>query len=240
MMPILLSLATCVSTFLGGLLALRYRDRLHLFMGFAAGMLVGIVVFELLPETYGRIRTLHLDGAVPMLFIMGGFLGFHVVEKLALIHGAHEEDYAQHGHPRVGLLSAAALSVHSFLDGVAIGVGFQAGNALGYTLAVTVIAHDFLDGLNTVTLVLANRNSPRRALALLVVDAVAPVLGALSTRYWTLSELGLTCALGLIAGLLLYIGASDILPEAHRRRSSVTIVMTILGAACAFAVTRIL
>lgn len=241
MSAVLLSVATFFSTGLGGLFALRHRDRLHLIMGFTAGVLLGLVAFDLLPEIFARAHELSLDTTAPMLGLVAGFLAFHIAEKLTIIHHAHEADYATHHHPRVGILSALALSGHSFLDGVGIGVGFKVSAAVGIVVAVAVIAHDFSDGLNTVTLMLVNKNTSRRALGMLLVDALAPVLGAISTLFFSIPEAGLPIYLGFFAGFLLYIGASDILPEAHRQRSSaMTVALTVLGATFAFVVTRIL
>jgi len=241
MSAVLLSVATFFSTSLGGLFALRHRDRLHLIMGFTAGVLLGLVAFDLLPEIFARAHELGLDSTAPMLGLVAGFLAFHIAEKLTIIHHAHEADYAEHHHPRVGVLSALALSGHSFLDGVGIGIGFKVSAAVGIVVAVAVIAHDFSDGLNTVTLMLVNKNTSRRALALLLVDALAPVLGAISTLFFTIPDAGLPVYLGFFAGFLLYIGASDILPEAHRQRSSaVTVALTVLGATFSFVVTRFL
>jgi zinc transporter ZupT len=241
MSAVLLSVATFFSTGLGGLFALRHRDRLHLIMGFTAGVLLGLVAFDLLPEIFARAHELSLDTTAPMLGLVAGFLAFHIAEKLTIIHHAHEADYATHHHPRVGILSAVALSGHSFLDGVGIGVGFKVSAAVGIVVAVAVIAHDFSDGLNTVTLMLVNKNTSRRALGMLLVDALAPVLGAFSTLFFTIPDAGLPIYLGFFAGFLLYIGASDILPEAHRQRSSaVTVALTVLGATFAFVVTRFL
>jgi len=168
-----------------------------------------------------------------------GFLIFHIIEKSILIHHSQEHDYEVHHHPDVGLASALALSGHSFLDGVGIGLGFQTGTGVGIAVAIAVIAHDFTDGLNTVNLMLLNRNRSRRAFILLLVDAIAPVLGAASTLLFHISDSALVIYLGFFAGFLLYIGASEILPEAHSKHSSyVTIGLTILGAAFMFAVTR--
>src|SRR5712691_10698343 len=106
---ILLSMVTFFSTSLGGLFALRYRDRLHLIMGFTAGVLVGLVTFDLLPEIFRLINELHLDPIGSMIALMAGFLIFHIAEKTILIHHAHEEQYTLHEHPHVGMLSALAL-----------------------------------------------------------------------------------------------------------------------------------
>ena len=172
---------------------------------------------------------------------MIGFLLFHVLEKLIVIHHAHEGDYAEHKHPHIGVASALALAAHSFMDGVGIGLGFHVNNATGVLVALAVISHDFTDGMNTVTLMLNHRNTNAKAKLFLLLDALAPVLGALSTLLFTVGPHFLTLYLGFFAGFLLYIGASDILPEAHSTKpSGLTIILTIFGTALVFAVTRIL
>lgn len=232
---------TFVSTFLGGLVSLRYKDRLHLILGFTAGVLVAVVAFDIFPEIIRITQALGGNAFPAMAALVIGFLIFHIAEKLLLIHHSHEDEYGDHKHPTVGVLSALALSGHSFLDGVGIGLAFQVNTATGIIIALAVIAHDFSDGLNTVSLMLTHKNSPRKALAFLTLDAIAPVLGGLSTLLFTVSEAYLQIYLGFFAGFLLYIGASDILPEAHSHGSSLkTIFATLLGVLFILGVTRIL
>jgi len=238
MLPILLACGTFVSTILGGLTALRNKDRLHRLLGLTAGVVIGVVAFDLLPEIFESLgHGVTARGA--MVALVCGFLVFHVVEKSILIHHSQEHEYEVHHHPQVGFASALALAGHSFLDGLGIGLGFQAGNAVGITVAIAVIAHDFSDGLNTVMLMLVNRNNRRKAFGMLLVDAIAPVIGAIVGTMVHISDGGLTLYLGFFAGFLLYIGASEILPEAHSKHSSyITILLTILGVAFMFAVTK--
>lgn len=239
MTPILLSLATFVSTLGGGLTALKNKDQLHRFLGYTAGVLLGVVAFDLLPEIFKILTAEHRSATGAMVALVAGFLVFHIVEKSILIHHTNEHEYEVHQHPHVGVASALALCGHSFLDGVGIGLGFQAGHAVGVAVAIAVIAHDFTDGLNTVNLMLINKNRSRRAVLFLLFDALAPVLGVLATKLFHLSDDMLVLYLGFFAGFLLYIGASEILPEAHSKHSSYqTIGLTLIGAAFIFAVTR--
>jgi len=238
-MPVaIFAFAAFVFTLLGGVFALKNRDRLHRVLGFTAGVLLGVVAFDLLPEIFELIRKTGANPLAPMIALVAGFLFFHVLEKLAVIHSAHEGEYeAGHRHPHVGQLSALALAGHSFFDGVGIGLAFQVNTAVGLAVAVAVIAHDFADGLNTVGLMLSHRNAPRRAIAMLALDAVAPLVGALSTLLFRLSDGALLLYLGFFVGFLLYIGAADILPEAHAKHPSrVTLLLTVLGAAFMLAV----
>jgi ZIP family zinc transporter len=215
---------------LGGLFALRYRDRLHLILGFTAGVILGVVAFDVLPEMFSLAQSTGAGVDAAMLALVGGFLMFHIVEKGLLVHNAHEDEYGRHRHPQVGVASAVALAGHSFMDGVAIGVAFQVNATVGVAVAVAVIAHDFADGLNTVSLALAHGNPRRRVLLLLGVDAAAPILGAASTLLFHIPPTGLLIYLGFFAGFLLYIGASDVLPEAHAAHPSLpTLGLTIVG-----------
>lgn len=237
----LFAIATFISTFFGGLFGIKHRDKIHLIISFTAGVLIAVVFFDLMPEIFEITAESGIAVTIPMIAIIGGFLAIHLLEKLAVIHTGHEEEYADHKHPLVGTISASGLAFHSFLDGVGIGLGFQVNPQVGLLIAIAVIAHDFTDGLNTVSLMLVNKNTTRKALYLLAVDAVAPVLGVVSTMFFTIPHNILVIYLGVFAGFLLYLGASDLLPEAHSKRSSYKqLALTILGIALIFFVTRLL
>jgi len=239
MEPIILSVAAFFSTFFGGLFAIRFKERLHLIMAFAAGVLLGVVSFEIFPEIIEQIKTNNFEPIEIMIALVLGFLLFHILEKVILIHRAHEDDYAEHKHQYVGILSALALIGHSFMDGISIGLGFQINASVGLLVAVAVISHDFTDGMNTVTLMLVYKNSPARAKVFLLMDSLSPIIGAISTLFFKVSPHFLVLYLGFFAGFLLYIGASDILPQAHSKHSSLKLVgLTVLGTVFIFVVTR--
>ncbi len=239
MAPVILAFLTFVSTLAGGLVGLKNRDSMHRFLGFTAGVLLGVVAFDLLPEIFHLLSTSKKEATGAMIALVCGFLLFHIIEKSILIHHSQESDYEVHHHPQVGVASALALSGHSFLDGVGIGLGFQVSSTVGVAVAIAVIAHDFTDGLNTVNLMLLNNNKSLKSFMFLLLDAIAPVLGVLSTRLFHVSDAVLVLYLGFFAGFLLYIGASEILPEAHSKHSSFrTMGATILGVVFMFVVTR--
>ncbi len=169
-MPVLFALAAVLSTGLGGVVALRSRDRLHLVLGFAAGVMLGLVAFDLLPELFELSDAVFLGVPTVMVAFAAGFLVLHFVERSVAMHGAHEGEYEPHHHhnPDVGVASAVALAAHSFLDGVGIGLAFQVDDTVGFAVALAVIAHDFADGLNTVTVMRTHGNSRDRQVVMLV------------------------------------------------------------------------
>lgn len=238
---IIFTLLTFVSTFIGGLVGIGFKDKLHIILGFTAGVLLGVVFFDILPEISSLVRESGADFGQPMMALVVGFLLFHVLEKMLLIHHSHEEEYKEHKHPTVGVFSALALAGHSFMDGFGIGLGFQISSMTGILVAVAVISHDFSDGLNTVSLLLVNKNTVKKALFFLTIDALAPILGAVSTLFLVLPANFLLLYLGFFSGFLLYIGASDILPEAHSKNPSIlTIGMTLLGVGFIYFISRFL
>jgi len=239
METILLSIVTFFSTSLGGLFSIKYKDKMHQIMGFTAGVLLGVVFFDIFPEIINLIKENNIGTNGAMIALVFGFLIFHILEKTILIHHSHEDEYADHKHPQVGVLSALALAGHSFMDGVGIGLGFQINASVGLLVAIAVIAHDFTDGMNTVALMLTHNNTTKKAKWFLLFDALTPILGAFSTLFFRLPENFLVLYLGFFAGFLLYIGASDILPEAHSKNSSArTILFTLLGIVLIFIITR--
>jgi zinc transporter ZupT len=233
--PILLAMVTLISTGLGGTAAIRLRDRLHLLLGFSSGAVLAVALFDILPEVFAFDH-----GASYMPITALGFLAFFGLERYTAMHRAREHPHLPGAHePELGAMSAAGLAFHSFLDGVAIGVGFQTSVAIGLLIAFGIIAHDFSDGLNTVTVVLAHGNSPRRAIFWLIIDMLTPVIGAATTLMFDLRGV-LPWLLAFFAGSFLYIGASDLLPEAREHDSPLVGVATCMGMLAIYLITRLL
>jgi ZIP family zinc transporter len=231
---VLVALVSMVSTLVGGLVAAHIGDRRHLVLGLAAGLMLGVVGFDLLPEALEQAGGPVFGVPAAMLTAAGGFLTLHVVERAMAMHRGNEGHFGEHSHavPSIGLTAAAALVFHSLLDGVGIGVAYQAGAAVGGAVAVAVIAHDFADGFNTFTITTLYRNARGRAFTLLGLDAVAPVVGAVLGTMIRLPPLAVGLYLGYFAGVLLYLATADILPEAHADHESLaTLGLTVAGVA---------
>ena len=219
-------------TLAGGLFAYRYRRYLQAIMAFSAGLLIGVVFLHLVPELVEHAHEASLETRALMLVLLGGFLAIFLLEKLTIIHSEKTHDAPGHHH-HVGVAGAVGISFHAFLDGLAIGVGFQAGTEVGLVVLMAVLAHDFADGLNTVTFMLARRNSRWRTFSLLAVNAMAPVAGALLASVLDIDPRLLAFLLAFMAGFLLYLGASDLLPHVHEQPRFALIFSTIAGLATA-------
>ena len=164
---------------IGGLTALRAGQYRHLVLGLAAGLMLAVVGFELLPESLRQNHTVLLATPLPLVLFVGGYLLLHVIERSFALHRGHEDAYRSHQHDQAsGTLAASALVFHSVLDGFALGVAFQVDPRVGVAVAVAVISHDFADGFNTYTLTTLHGNGRRRGLCVPAADRGRFFVGA--------------------------------------------------------------
>lgn len=251
------------STLLGGVAALRLRHRLHAFMALAAGVVVATAIVNLLPEALELVGP---DGTLGVgVAAVVGFIGFSLVE--AFLHqssfehaGEHESVDHEHDHEHsngggaaiarapgapsrvLALLPPISLIIHSTLDGLAIGLAFQAGGEIGVIVLIAVLAHDFADGMNVVTLALDAARGQRLAIGLLILDALAPLAGAALSTVVAVSPGALGLLLASFAGVFIAVGAGHLLPESqHRdpRRGPALVALSGLGAALVLVVRAI-
>ncbi len=235
MTVVLVAITTFASTMIGGLVALRSTAHLGMIIALGAGVRIGAAFFDLAPESANELGSIE----AAMTFAAIGFVLFYLLERLTLLHVGHEAGIPLERHEHVGVLGAGGMSVHSFLDGVAIGAAFHAGTGLGLIVALVVVLHDFSDGIGTVSVLLANDAPRSTAFGWLVVDALAPVVGALATFALTIEGPVLGALLGTFVGFFLYVGAAELLPEAHRKeRGGVVMLATVAGMAFMSVITR--
>ena len=232
MIAIILAALTVGATTLGGVTALKSKDRFHLVLGLSAGLLLGLVSFDLFPEI-SRESSLKV-GKIPGVYLafVIGFLLLHFSEQFAGSHEPAESDY-EHEHSHygniAGSLGALAMAVHVFLDGMALAVAFKVSNKLGFAVFVALLVHAFSDGLNTVAMLVKSGHWRKSGTYLLGVDALARIGGAAIGAAITISEPWVAVYLALFAGFLIYISTSHILPEAHSRHSSKYTMLATLG-----------
>jgi len=235
MLVIVLATTTVIATFFGGLLALRAKDRFHLVLGLSAGLLLGLVGFDLLPEIF-EMNSQDLIGVKTVsVALIAGFLSLHFIEQFAGSHEPAESDYGhEHTHTFeiAGTVGAIAMAGHIFLDGVALALAFKVSNELGFAVFIAMLVHAFSDGLNTVALLIKTGGWKKRGKFLLAVDAVARIGGAAVGSSLTISDSNLAIYLAIFSGIVIYLATAHILPEAHSRHpSKITMISTLSGVA---------
>jgi ZIP family zinc transporter len=221
-----LAFTTFCSTLIGGTFAIRLRKALPYFFAFAAGSLIAVSFFDILPESLGISASVNLSTRYIMITVVASFLFYSFLEKFLLVH--YHEENGGHGHV-MGPVGAGSLVIHSFLDGVAIGAAYQVNPAIGLLVALAVIFHDFTDGINTVTLMLKNKQHVKNATIFLVMDAVAPVLGVTATSLISINQTILALVLAVFVGEFIYIGAVNLMPETHKYPNWKTVASTMLA-----------
>jgi zinc transporter, ZIP family len=225
---------TVLSTLAGGFLALRLQRELQTLIALTGGIVVAVALFDVLPEAMEAVGDPHEVAT----FVGVGFLAFFLAERGLVLHHRDETEQAR-AHSRVGALGASGLALHSFIDGLGIGLAFGLDTATGLLVFVAVVAHDFADGLNTVGFVLRQSNDRAQAVRWLVVDALAPLAGAIVGITLHVSEHTLGQLLAVYAGFFLFMGATDLLPHAHEHPSWRRVALTVVGFVAILGVSRL-
>jgi zinc transporter, ZIP family len=225
---------TVLSTFAGGFVALKLHRELTTLIALTGGVVIGVALFDVLPESIDAVGDAsRVTGLVGL-----GFLFFFLAERMLVLHHRDDPEQAR-AHEQVGVLGAAGLSLHSFIDGFGIGLAFGVNTTTGLLVFVAVLSHDFADGMNTVSFILSQSDNRRKALRWLAVDAIAPLIGAIVGASITISEYTLGHLLALYAGFFLFMGATDLLPEAHQHPSKLRVALTAGGFVTIYAVATL-
>lgn len=237
-MIFLIGVATVISTFLGGLFAIKLKDKLHLILGFSAGAVLAVALFDLVPESIGLVAEKYNVDTV-MLLIAIGFSVFMVLDRFFTIH-PHSDEHCENPHHHPSRFGVTALAIHSFIDGLGVGLAFKVSPEVGSVVALAVIAHKFSDGINTISMTMHDENDKKDAIKWLTINAIAPMIGIVASIYISISSINLGVILAIFAGLFLYLGASELIPESHHRHPTLwTTIMTILGMTTLYLVIRI-
>ncbi|HEX8959299.1 MAG TPA: ZIP family metal transporter [Solirubrobacterales bacterium] len=224
---------TVLATLIGGRVALRLSHTLPTVIALTGGVVVAVALFDVLPEGIKKVG----NPTTATALVAVGFLTFFFAERALVLH--HRDDPSEaRAHRRVGLFGALGLSIHSFIDGLGIGLAFGLDTTTGFLVFIAVVSHDFADGLNTVSFVLSQSGDRRQATRWLNIDAIAPLLGAVVGSLASVSDHTLGYIFCIYSGFFLYMGATDLLPEAHAHASWARVALTASGFALIFAITR--
>lgn len=197
----------------GGMLLVRARwvDRyLHYFVALGAGFLMATAVVEMMPESLRQSPQLG-----PVL-IMAGYCAVHLLEHTINAHfhygeETHPEEFiSRHTSSSV----VAGLSVHALFDGVAIGSGFVLSNRLGWLIFLAILLHKVPEGFTMASVMLASGRSRLSAFYSAVVLAGATLLGV---AFIQMVPGWMPYGLPVSAGVALYVGASDLVPEVNQQ-----------------------
>lgn len=198
---------------------------LALLLSFSAGVLLGAVFFHMLPEI-GEMLGENLGWP-----ILAGFLLIFVMERFVFVHACEERDCDIH---QMGIPAFMGISLHSLLDGLALGAGLMLPQ-LGPVVLLAVIIHKMPDSISITSILLSVGWSRRKVAMLSLLFSLTTPVGALLAYFFfrALSPENVAIAIGISAGTFLAIATADILPQVHRieERNPLTLVCLVLGLA---------
>ena len=216
-LSLLLGLLAALADIAGGLVLVRARGierYLRYFVALGAGFLMATAVIEMVPESL-KLSAQQGNPRLGPILIMAGYCVVHLLEHTINSHFHYGEE-THHGEfvsMRTGYSVLGGLSVHALFDGVAIGSGFVVSNALGWLIFLAVFLHKAPEGFTMASVMLASGRSRTTAFYSAVGLAVATLLGVLVIE---LVPSWLPYGLPVSAGVALYVGASDLVPEVNR------------------------
>jgi zinc transporter ZupT len=204
--------AASLATLLGGWLVVRYLQGRASVMRFlsaiAAGYLISLAFVRIIPEA---LEPGH-GGESNALWVLAGFLLVHTLEHGPTTHFHYGEE-THPGSRRSGVMALVGLSMHSLMDGMALGAAQGTRSGLGPLVFSGILLHRIPEGGTIASIFLVRGFGPRGALGAAFVLALAALAGALGQQALRLPVGPL---LGLTAGLGLYVASSDLLPDVKK------------------------
>ena len=206
----------------------KSRSRIMILVSFAAGSMIAVSFFDLLPEAIAG----HGSTMLMMEYLVLGFVIFLLIEKAFFYYHCHEENCARHSSVKLVMVGD---SVHNFLDGVAIAASFLANPTLGIATTLAIIIHEVPQEVGDMGVLVHAGFSKSKALIFNLLSGVLAVLGGVTGFYYlNRFESFIPYILALTAGGFIYIAAADLLPEVHaesdtRTKISVHSLAVILG-----------
>lgn len=217
-----------------GALAVTWRSRwsaraLDAMLAFAAGFMIAVALIDLFPEALAR------TGHTAAIIALAGYLAVHVTQHVIGTH-FHFGEETHRVSEAVSVAALVGLLLHTFVDGVAVASGLDVGGAVGALVFIAVILHKVPEGLAISSLFLAAGQGRRRALLAAGALGLATIAGLLLTDHVTaLRDHGLALA----AGVTLYVGMSNLVPE-FRARGGWHLPLAFVGGTATYFLARTL
>lgn len=221
-MVIIAALAGGVVSLIGGLYLLYGRlgakKLQRIAVPFAAGALLAASFIDLLPEALEMG-----EGRLVLLAVLGGFIGFFLLERFLRWFHHHHEHPGEGKHGATKPLIIIGDTLHNFIDGLAIGVAFLVSPATGVITTVAVAAHEIPQEIGDFGLLLSKGMAKKRIVIVNIISALATVAGAaLAFGLGDALPVSEATLLAITAGFFIYIAASDIIPTIHAEQRAKT------------------
>lgn len=181
-----------------------------LLVGFASGSLLGSAFLHLIPEALSAGN----DPMMPLFYVLLGLVFFFIMEKFLYWRHCHVKSCPTHAFVYLNLIGDG---IHNFLDGMIIAATFLISIDLGFTTTLAVIFHEIPQEIGDFGVLIYGGLSRKKALMFNFISAITAITGALLV--YVLADFRSVEAflVPLAAGGFIYIAATDLLPELHKR-----------------------
>jgi ZIP family zinc transporter/zinc and cadmium transporter len=209
---LILGVVAALAEVAGGLVLVRARGvekYLRYFVALGAGFLMSTALLEMAPES------MRISPHMAPVLIMAGYCAIHLLEHTinAHFHYGEETHAGEFVSPHKSFSVLLGLSVHALFDGVAIGSGFAVSSWLGWLIFIAIVLHKAPEGFTMASVMLASGQSRAAALGSAIALAAATLAGVLVIAF---ASRWVPYGLPVSAGVALYVGATDLVPEVNR------------------------
>lgn len=215
---------TMIGASLGVIVKKPSKKLLGGIIGFAGGLMLSVVVFDLIPEA---IEKWNFAGTI--IFSVLGMLSVMLIDNLLSIDKVFDNS-----HVKVAFLTALGIMMHNFPEGIIMGCGFVGGSMLGLKMSLIIAIHDIPEGIAISAPLMASRVKSGRILWYAFLTALPTALGVgVGALIGSISEAVLGGSLAVASGIMLYVVCGELLPEASKLwdglSSTVGILTGIIG-----------
>lgn len=194
-------------------------------VGFASGTLLGDAFLHLLPEAISENASAQNVMLVPFYCVIAGIISFFALEKFFYWRHCHEKECPTHTFVYLNLIGDG---IHNFIDGMIIAATFMVSFEVGFATTLAVVFHEIPQEISDFGILVYGGLAKRKALTYNFVSAVTAVLGALIAYFLTATQNIQTVLIPFAAGGFIYIAATDLMPELHKKSQASTSLIQLI------------
>jgi len=212
-------IGTVAGAILGVVINKPSRRFLGSIIGFASGLMLSIVVFELIPDAIGKMGILRT-----LLFIVLGIAIVVMIDKISSLNSNVNSPYT-----KVAFMVAMGLMIHNLPEGLIMGFGFVNGESLGLKMSMIIAIHDIPEGLAVAAPLMLSGMRGSKIVFYAFLTALPTAIGAWIGIYiGSISIEVLGSALAFASGVMLYVVYGEMIPESRKLWAGITSTLGIL------------
>jgi ZIP family zinc transporter len=209
------SLVSLIGTMTGASIGMIVKKPSNKFLGgiigFAGGLMLSVVVFDLIPEAI-----IKWDFVNTLIFCIMGIILISVIDSKINIHSANK-------HAKVAFMATIGLMIHNLPEGIIMGCGFAAGSILGIKMSLIIAIHDIPEGIAVSAPLMASKVKTHKILFYALITAFPTAIGTWFGAYIANISLNvLGACLSFASGIMLYVVCGEMIPEASKLWDGIT------------------